>query len=372
MNVWEIIDKNLQIDGNYVGLYGPPGTGKTHAAATLGLAPTDGLIEVSVKENGSTEVEARNVDRETQRVLSLTLTDGASEAELRGHYIPTETGGEWIDGPAVRAWKLSHSQKIRLVINEVDRASDEVLGFLYAVADDPRSPGTMLTLPNHLRETITPGPGFTVVVTMNGEPEDLPEALQDRFKWLYVGSVNPAALATLPGHLRGPAESAALAEGARRVSIRRWLGFQFLLENGLSEQEAAFTAFGHDRWRDVLDTILAAKSVSRVAAIPPGGPVENYQFDTRFTSFEDISRTVNHYCGWCHTVTCEADDGECKPMRFADQSEHEDFCAAYGLPSDDTHESVRKVWRESMLRRTRSRQMSPETVEDLARVTLGG
>jgi hypothetical protein len=372
MNVWEIINKNLEIDGNYIGLYGPPGTGKTHAAATVGLSPSDAVVEIDTDVDGNTHVTARNLDRETVNIFSITLTEGASEAELRGHYIPTETGGEWIDGPATIGWKLSHNQRVRFIVNEVNRASDEVLSFLYAIADDPGSPGTMVTLPNKEREVIRPGKFFTVVATMNGEPEDLPEALQDRFAWIYVGQVNPAALDTLPPHLRGVAENAALADGARRVSIRSWLKFAFLMDNGMSEQEAAFTSFGHDRYRDVLDSILAAKAVSR-PEVTYNGPVNNSYLDRRFTSFEDIALSDSYYCGWCHEPDCGNTDAECTPMRFKDETEFEDFCAAWGLPSNDSIPSVRQVWHASMLRRTRSKPMTEDNVADYARAAgIGG
>lgn len=176
-------------------LHGPPGTGKTYAALTAGVTPG-------------------------QRVFALTCSEEMAAAELRGHYVPR--GGEfvWQDGPAMAAWSCGG----RLVINEVDKASADALTFLYAVLDDAES--ARITLPNG--EDRQPKAGFSVVATMNGDPDmDLPEALRDRFPvCIEVRSVHPEALRALPADLRGPAEKGVLApEAERRTSIRVWLEF---------------------------------------------------------------------------------------------------------------------------------------------------
>lgn len=376
MNVWNVIEANLQIDGNYVGLYGPPGTGKTHAAATYGLNGDVNVIELNCGDKDEEAPVAPGI-----HLFSMTMTDGSSEAELRGHFIPTADGGAWIDGPASLAWKLSHVTQTRLIINEIDRASDEVLSLLYAIADDPSSPGTMITLPNEAKERITPGAHFTVVATMNGVPEDLPEALQDRFAWIPVDEVNPAALASLPQNLRDHAASSAIAQGDRRVSIRKWLKYANLTAHGMDNEMAAYTAFGRDKYQDVLDSITVAGVVARVAAFSPlPGSIINGNFDQRFTSYEDIwsrledvedEEITNPYCGWCHAFSCGNDDPECRPMQFVSDMEHEDFCAAYGLSTVDEVDDVRNVWAHSMLHRTHTRSFNSDGIADLTEIQFG-
>ena len=131
-------------------LFGPPGTGKTYAG-----------------------IHFRDMAKQPS-VYVCTMTEDTPVAELRGHYIPTKAGAfVWKDGPAVLAWKNGG----RFVINELDRASPECQSFLFAILDDPES--AYYTLPTG--ETVHPVEAFQAVGTMNGEPEDIPEALQDRF-----------------------------------------------------------------------------------------------------------------------------------------------------------------------------------------------
>jgi hypothetical protein len=208
-------------------LHGPPGSGKTYAATRLGLRPG-------------------------QAVASCTLTPETPAAELRGFYVPRGNHFEWQDGPAVTAWRTGG----RLVLNEIDRATGDLLSLLLAICDDPLF--AQLTLPSN--ETVRPAPGFTVVATMNSVPDDLDFALLDRFPVrIHVDEVAPGAIASLPDDLRDvAARSAVLAETARRVSFRTWSEYA-RLRAAIGPDLAAHAVFGN-RTQDILNAFLIGKA----------------------------------------------------------------------------------------------------------------
>jgi midasin (ATPase involved in ribosome maturation) len=123
-------------------LFGPPGVGKTWCAYHHGRIG-----------NG---------------VYAVTLTPETPASELRGNYMPR--GGEliWVDGPVVRAMR----DGVRLVLNEIQHAADDVFRFLHPILEQPAT--ARITLPTS--ETVCPAPGFSVVATDNSPPEDLPPA----------------------------------------------------------------------------------------------------------------------------------------------------------------------------------------------------
>jgi hypothetical protein len=200
-------------------LYGIPGTGKTYVASTYGV-------------NG-------------HGLESVTLNQGTPMAELRGHYLPRGAEWQWHDGQCIRAWRKGS----RLVLNEIDRAADEALTFLYNVLDDPRF--AMLTLPNG--ETVKPAPTFQCIATMNGQPEDLPPALQERFPVAFhVDALAPGAVNALPDHLQAIAKQTAVKPvgDPGRISLRQWQSFA-ILDRVLGREQAAFSVFG-PRGRDIV------------------------------------------------------------------------------------------------------------------------
>ena len=217
-------------------LHGPPGTGKTYAATRRAL-PEDAVV------------------------YSITMTEETPMAEIRGHFVQKDGSFVWMDGPAVRSWR----EGARLVINEIDRAGDDVLSFLYAIMDDPEF--AAVTLPTG--ETISPIEGFQLVATMNGEPEDLPDALQDRLPvTIEITDLNPEALARLPEDLKEPAKNTTLlSNSARRLSIRAWLEFASLRDKldesmGADGLEIAATAIFGDRGHEAILALNVASEAS--------------------------------------------------------------------------------------------------------------
>jgi len=207
-------------------LWGPPGTGKTYA----------GIYGVPPNTN----------------VFTVTLSEDMPVAELRGHYLRGADGQyHWHDGIAIRAWRAAGG---RLVLNEINRTSDDIRTFLYAILDDLES--AEITLPSG--ETVRPDPRFTVVATMNGSPDELPEALQDRFTTtVHVKNVHPNALLRLPKQLQPIARRTTAPDATKRVSIRAWLDFCTLLTNGCNPYAAGAAVFG-ERWKELRSDIKVA------------------------------------------------------------------------------------------------------------------
>jgi MoxR-like ATPase len=168
-------------------LYGPPGTGKTFAGLTMKPAH--------------------------QPAFRLICTDEMSTADISGLWQPNGDRFTYNEGLAVKAWRHG----ARLVIDEINRANGDVLSLLLAFTDTVASSSWQNP---ETGETVTPAQGYSVVLTMNGEPDDLEPALLDRFAVrIKITRPHPDALATLPEYLRKPAARLAqLDEG--RASVR--------------------------------------------------------------------------------------------------------------------------------------------------------
>mgnify|MGYP001605112979 CR=1 FL=1 len=228
LSCWQVAEAVLPVSPRIL-LVGAPGTGKTFAGAKFGLHPN-------------------------QRVYAVTLTEEMPSAELRGHFVPVGSEFKWMDGPALLAWR----QGARLVLNEIDRASGDILTFLMVILDDVET--AMITLPTG--ETVRPVKDFSVVATMNGDVlTDLTPALRDRFPvTIDIDEVHPDALARLPKALRSAAKSTTLTEPQRRLSVRVWLEF-VRLQPQIGDELAMRACFGK-RADDAFNALKIASAKS--------------------------------------------------------------------------------------------------------------
>ena len=112
--------------------------------------------------------------------------------------------------------------------------------FLHALLDDPKF--AKFTLPNKTKEIVRPAEGFQVVATMNGVPDDLPEALADRFPVkLHMDKVNPKAIEQLPTELRGVYND--YTDNNSIFSVRKWIAFAELMNAGIDVKDASVAVF---------------------------------------------------------------------------------------------------------------------------------
>ncbi|MFM8562690.1 MAG: AAA family ATPase [Acidimicrobiia bacterium] len=209
-------------------LFGPPGTGKTYGGLTLGDV--------------------------TGGAHRLICNEDMTAADVTGHFMPTADGNwKWHEGSVLKAWKGDGTVGGRVVADEIDRSSGDVLSILLNMFDTVDSatwqhPDT--------GETVRPLSGFSVVMTTNIEDmRDLPTALKDRFPVaIRIDQPHPGALAKLSPYLRAPATASAAADKARRFSVRSFMAFDRLRTSGMDLERAAFLIFGNHA-KDILDAI---------------------------------------------------------------------------------------------------------------------
>ena len=220
---WEFIHRILHSPAiRTVYIYGPPGIGKTYSAYHEGRDPAG--------------------------VFAVTLTEDTPAAELRGHFIPAGKEMIWHDGPFTSAMRKG----ARLVINELTHAPPEVVSLLYPVLESIET--ARLTLPTN--ETVWPASGFQVICTDNEPPDQLPDAIRDRFDAIVeISEPHPEALDLLAEPLREAARRSHTLEDERRVSVRGWHAVQ-RLQDEFGLRDACCVVFGPNRGGQIYDVLI--------------------------------------------------------------------------------------------------------------------
>jgi MoxR-like ATPase len=236
---WRDVDDALSAGIDRLILYGPPGTGKTYA----------GLHHGDVRAGS----------------FRLICNEDMTSADVTGHFMPTSQGlWTWTKGSVLRAWEGDGQLGGRVVADEIDRASGDVLALLLNMFDTTDSASWQHPETGVIHRH---GPGFSVVMTTNIEELRLiPAALRDRFPVaLRINRPHPQALARLSPNLRGPAAASSDADESRRFSLRAFYTFDHLCRSGVPFDRAAHLVFGA-RSIDVLDALLVNHVDSAVTA----------------------------------------------------------------------------------------------------------
>jgi MoxR-like ATPase len=212
-------------------LYGAPGTGKTHFALNKYL-----------------EHEGR--ERNSYRVL---CSPDMTTADVDGLWKPSKDEWKFVAGSALRAWQGGD----RLILDELDQASGDVLTALLLICD---SDGSAVREHPETGERMTPADGFEIIATTNAERlSDLPANLVDRFPVrINISEVNPDAVKRLPAHLQSVATTYA-NRPKDRFSLRSFFAFD-KLEQKIGTESAVRLVFGEEA-NSIHHAIKVARSI---------------------------------------------------------------------------------------------------------------
>jgi MoxR-like ATPase len=225
---WQDVNDILDSGINKLILFGPPGTGKTFAGLTFG-----------------------NVSAGAHRLI---CNEDMTSADVTGHFKPSGDGTwKWQDGTVIKAWQGDGINGGRVVADEIDRASGDVMSQLLAMFDSEESASWEHPETGRI---LKPKKGFSVFMTTNIEDmRELPQALKDRFPVaVRINTPHPDALTMLSPDLRGAAAASADADKDRRFSVRAFMAFDTLRKT-VSVEKAARLTFGK-HYQSVLDAIL--------------------------------------------------------------------------------------------------------------------
>ena len=218
-----------------------------------------------------------------------TFTPETPMAEARGHYVPSadENGNaylRWMDGPCISAWRHGGL----LLIDEIDRGGSDLQSFAYALFDDPDV--AALTLPKQVQvlqpdgtyemdcETVRPHKDFKCIVTTNRSPDELEEAVRDRFPiWLTVDEPNPQMYSRLPEWTRMLAWQSGAMTDERRINPQKWVDFgkacvkvdALTLTPGeeRAKKRVVFNLIFGDSKKDIFDMMHAANPAKMVGML---------------------------------------------------------------------------------------------------------
>ena len=225
---WQDVNDILASGINKLILFGPPGTGKTFAGLNMG-----------------------NVLAGAHRLI---CNEDMTSADVTGHFKPSGDGTwKWQDGTVIKAWQGNGINGGRVVADEIDRASGDVMSQLLAMFDSEESASWEHPESGRI---LKPKKGFSVFMTTNIEDmRELPQALKDRFPVaVRINTPNPDALTMLSPDLRGAAAASADADRDRCFSVRAFMAFDTLRKT-VSVEKAARLTFGK-HYQSVLDAIL--------------------------------------------------------------------------------------------------------------------
>jgi len=216
-------------------LYGVPGTGKTYFGLTAGLP-------------------------EGKRAYRLICTEEMTDADLIGGYKQSGNGiWHFREGVGIKAWR----EGARLVVDEINRMNSDVESRLMALTDTEMSASWQN---EETGEVIKPHKDFSVVATMNGEPEDLAPAILDRFVVrCQIDAPHPDAIMSLPEYLRELARSLTDPMAERRYSLRNFVVFEQLYSK-TQNLETCVQAVFPDTCEQIVDALAILRAEKEAGA----------------------------------------------------------------------------------------------------------
>jgi hypothetical protein len=223
---WELAEFAVA-HNNRVLMYGLPGTGKTYFGLTHAIKTT---------------------------AYRLICTEEMTDADLIGCYKQNDKG-TWTfhEGVGIRAWR----EGARLVVDEINRMNGDVESRMMALIDSHASSSWQHP---DTGEVVKPDSKFSVVATMNGEPEDLAPAILDRLTVrIAISQPNPNALLALPEYLRGIATKWTDRDAYPRYSLRSFVDFHAMNTSSANLEMSARVAFG-PQWKELNDFLLVNTS----------------------------------------------------------------------------------------------------------------
>lgn len=214
MNCWELFDAAASVaTQSRILVWGPKGLAKSRHSQMI-------------------------LAKRHKTIAQVSLNDDIAAQELTGHYVPKGEKFEWHYGPLIEAYKEGYG----LVVNELSRASGAVQDLFLSILDDPEV--SMITLPNG--EHLKPGKTFQVIATSNHDPNNMDEALVDRFDTIIeVDRPHPDLIKHLNGELDGLGNIVAdsYKDPTRAISPRRALAYLRFVGSGVAQDIAVRLAF---------------------------------------------------------------------------------------------------------------------------------
>ena len=227
---WETANFAMANGLDRVLLHGTPGTGKTYFGLNYHLG--------------------------TSKSYRLICTDEMTDGDMIGKYKQNDNGiWRFEEGVAIKAWRTGG----RLVVDEINRVNGDIEARLMAIIDTVAS--SSFEHPE-TGEIIRPAQGFSVVATMNGEPEDLSPAVLDRLVVrVEIEQPHPDAIAALPTELQDIALEYAMRDDADRYSLRSFFAFA-----GLLKASGNLEASAHVCLPRIAKSIVGALSITQSEA----------------------------------------------------------------------------------------------------------
>lgn len=230
LTAWQRAEFAIQ-NSNRVLLYGLPGTGKTYFG-----------LNHALKGNA----------------YRLICTEEMTDADLIGCY-KQNAQGTWsfAEGVGIKAWR----EGARLVVDEINRMNGDVESRMMALIDSTASSSWQHP---DTGEIVKPHQNFSVVATMNGQPEDLAPAILDRLiVKCEVNEPHPAAIQALPEYLRALAIKMTKPDEFGRVSLRAFVEFEAMVQASGNMNYAAQVVFPHE-YESITDVLTVEKTKAPV------------------------------------------------------------------------------------------------------------